>query len=294
MQQKILEERLPGRRSETVTSYRDAVLRVLGVCRQRLGEDLSLDEMARVAHMSPYHFHRTFRQITGLTPGQFLAALRMEEARRRLVETGQSVTDISLAVGYRSLGTFTHRFSALVGLTPTDFRERSRELADRPMGELAAEAVALFALLMADVEGQVPALEGAVEADPAEELRLDDCLIFLGCFDRPIPEHLPSSWALREGAGPFSLPLPADGAARLLAIALPAAASTHQVLLDPGVVRAVGLSEPLEGAPSNGSLTLRLRPLDPLDPPVLLAMPVLLEESTRALAAEATDDSPAP
>lgn len=285
MRNELLEQRLPSRRPDTVDAYRDAVSRVLGVCRERLAEDLDLDDLAEVAHMSPYHFHRTFRQTTGLTPAQFLAALRMEEARRRLVETDQSVTDISLAVGYHSLGTFTHRFSALVGLAPTELRERAAELADVPLGELAAPALELFQSLMASPGGLGPSLAGRVVSDPEEPVELDDCMIFLGCFDRPVPERLPVGWALRAGAGSFQIVAPVEGTVRLLVVALPAAVSAREVLVEPRVIRGVGLSSPLDldAAEPPGDVEIRLRPLDPLDPPVLLAIPLLVGVAAETL-----------
>jgi hypothetical protein len=208
----------------------------------------------------------------------------MEEARRRLVETDQSVTDISLAVGYHSLGTFTHRFSALVGLAPTELRERSAELADVPLGELAAPALALFELLMSGPEDLGPSLAGRVVSDPEEPVDLDDCMIFLGCFDRPVPERLPVGWALRAGAGPFQMVAQVEGTVRLLVVALPSSVSARQVLEEPRVVRGVGLSPPLDldaGLPAD--LEIALRPLDPLDPPVLLAIPLLLGSATEGL-----------
>lgn len=284
MRKELLERRLPSCRPETVDSYRQAVSRVLDVCRDHLDEDLDLDELASVAHMSPYHFHRTFRQTTGLTPAQFLAALRMEEARRRLVETDQSVTDISLAVGYHSLGTFTRRFTHLVGLAPTELRERADALADIPLGELATPALEMFQLLMASTDDLGLCLAGQVVADPQEPVDLDDCMIFLGCFDRPVPERLPVGWGLRAGAGPFQLVGPVEGSARLLVVALPVAVSAREVLVEPKAIRGVGLSPPLDlGAELPRDLEIALRPVDPLDPPVLLAIPLLLGGAAEGL-----------
>jgi len=91
----------------TAAARVEAVVRALTVMRQRLGEPQSLRDLARAAYLSPFHFHRVFRSVTSVTPGRFLAAMRMAEAKRLLVETPISVTDISIAVGYSSFGTFT-------------------------------------------------------------------------------------------------------------------------------------------------------------------------------------------
>ena len=84
-----------------------AVERVLATMRERLDEDLTLHDMADVAHLSPYHFTRVFRHVTGIPPCEFLTALRLQEAKRLLLTTGLSVTDVCFEVGYSSLGTFT-------------------------------------------------------------------------------------------------------------------------------------------------------------------------------------------
>jgi len=89
---------------------------------ERLGEDLCLTEMAEVASMSVYHFARIFREQTGLPPATYLAALRLSEAKRLLLETSLSVADICFKVGYNSIGTFTSRFTQVVGMSPGRYR----------------------------------------------------------------------------------------------------------------------------------------------------------------------------
>lgn len=100
----------------------NAVEQVIATMWDRYGEPLSLSEMARTAMLSPFHFVRVFRQATGVPPGRFLAAIRIHEAKRLLLTTSASVTDISIAVGYNSLGTFTRRFTLSVGISPSAYR----------------------------------------------------------------------------------------------------------------------------------------------------------------------------
>ena len=100
----------------------DAVRRVVLVMHERLGDDLCLTEMAEIASMSVYHFARVFREQTGLPPATYLAALRLSEAKRLLIETSLSVADICSKVGYNSIGTFTSRFTQVVGMSPGKFR----------------------------------------------------------------------------------------------------------------------------------------------------------------------------
>jgi AraC family transcriptional regulator len=73
--------------------------------------------------VSRFHFSRMFADATGVTPGRFLTAVRLFEAKRLLLTTSLNVSDIVCSVGYSSVGTFTSRFSRAVGMTPTQYRE---------------------------------------------------------------------------------------------------------------------------------------------------------------------------
>src|SRR6185369_1429343 len=114
-------------REDTVASHRRAVERVITSARERLCEPISLRDMSRVAYLTTFHFNRVFHQITGLPPAKFISAMRLDEAKRLLLNTNLSITDISFEVGYNSLSTFTRRFTQRVGLGPREFRY----LADR-------------------------------------------------------------------------------------------------------------------------------------------------------------------
>lgn len=87
---------------------------------------ITLDEMARVAALSPNHLLRTFRQLFGQTPYQYVAGRRVAYAQELLRSTDQGVTEICFAVGFASLGTFSWWFRRRVGLSPTDYRRQSR------------------------------------------------------------------------------------------------------------------------------------------------------------------------
>jgi AraC family transcriptional regulator len=113
----VIAQPLERASSQTATAavHGFAVERVLATMRERLDEDLTLHVMADVARLSPYHFTRVFRHVTGIPPCEFLTALRLQEAKRLLLTTGLSVTDVCFEVGYSSLGTFTTRFTHLIG-----------------------------------------------------------------------------------------------------------------------------------------------------------------------------------
>src|ERR1700735_1754061 len=94
---------------------------------------LHVAELARVALMSPAHFSRQFRAAYGETPYSYLMTRRIERAKALLRRGDQSVTDVCLAVGCTSLGSFSARFTELAGETPTAYRNRDhRALAAVP------------------------------------------------------------------------------------------------------------------------------------------------------------------
>ncbi|MBG6058823.1 AraC-like DNA-binding protein [Cryobacterium sp. MP_M5] len=84
---------------------------------------LDVPTMAARALMSPAHFSRQFRAAYGETPYNYLMTRRIERAMA-LLRAGTSVTDACLAVGSTSLGSFSSRFSELVGETPSAYRRR--------------------------------------------------------------------------------------------------------------------------------------------------------------------------
>ncbi|KRE39240.1 transcriptional regulator [Janibacter sp. Soil728] len=84
---------------------------------------LDIPSLARVALMSPAHFSRTFTTTFGETPHRYLQRRRIERAMTMLRDHDRSVTDVSIAVGYDSLGTFSRTFREITGRTPSAFRE---------------------------------------------------------------------------------------------------------------------------------------------------------------------------
>jgi len=86
-------------------------------------QPLDVPAMARAALMSPAHFSRKFRAAYGETPYAYLMTRRIERAQA-LLRQGTSVTDACVAVGCTSLGSFSSRFSEIVGVTPSQYRVR--------------------------------------------------------------------------------------------------------------------------------------------------------------------------
>ena len=87
-------------------------------------EPIDLDTVASVAGFSKFHFHRLFVATYGLTPAQHLSQRRIERAQDYLRATNLTVTEVCVAVGFSSLGSFSSRFREIVGESPSAFQAR--------------------------------------------------------------------------------------------------------------------------------------------------------------------------
>ena len=85
---------------------------------------IDLNQLAAVAGVSKYHFARSFEAAYGLTPIRYLTRRRVERAQDLLRSANLTVTEICFMVGFASLGSFSSRFTRLVGETPTAYRDR--------------------------------------------------------------------------------------------------------------------------------------------------------------------------
>ncbi len=110
----------------TLQDYKQRILRVLVHIQQHLGERLPLDELAGIACFSPYHFHRIFTGMVGESVKEHVRRLRLERAAGALKLGSASVTRIALDAGYDSHEAFTRSFKAAFGVSPSQFRSRTR------------------------------------------------------------------------------------------------------------------------------------------------------------------------
>jgi len=92
--------------------------------------ELDVSRLAEIAHASPAHFSRRFKAVFGETPHRYLQRRRVERAMYLLRTSDDSVTDICMAVGFSSLGTFGRTFRDIVGETPLQHRARG------PLGDV--------------------------------------------------------------------------------------------------------------------------------------------------------------
>src|SRR5690625_1395964 len=101
---------------------------VIKYIQAHIDEPLSLDELARYAAYSPYHFTRIFKDKVGVPPHYYISSIRLQKAKDLLLTTKLSVRDIGMEVGQQSLGTFTTRFTQRVGLSPAQFRHSRQQV----------------------------------------------------------------------------------------------------------------------------------------------------------------------
>lgn len=109
-------------KESTQQLYEERLLRVLVHIQRHLDEDLPLEDLARVAHFSPYHFHRIFRGMVGESLKEHIRRLRLERAALRLKHSHRSVLEIALEAGFQTHESFTRAFRALLGSPPSQFR----------------------------------------------------------------------------------------------------------------------------------------------------------------------------
>jgi AraC-like DNA-binding protein len=91
-----------------------------------------IEEVAREVRISPFHFIRQFEAVFGSTPHQFRIQSRLDHARELLTRGEHSVTEVCMAVGFSSLGSFSDLFTRRVGEPPSAYRRRVRAIVSVP------------------------------------------------------------------------------------------------------------------------------------------------------------------
>ena len=118
---------LRGLPARAANRNRDArIARAVDLVHDRFADPLTIDELARAAAMSRYHFSRAFRAALGASPYQYLQRVRIERARELLHGSRRSITEVALAVGFTDLGRFSRAFRAHLGHLPSEARSADR------------------------------------------------------------------------------------------------------------------------------------------------------------------------
>jgi AraC family transcriptional regulator len=238
-----------------------AVERAITCIWQRYGEPLSLADIAESAILSRFHFSRLFKDATGVPPGRFLSAVRIYQAKRMLATTSVNVTDISFAVGFNSLGSFTNHFTDSVGISPSRFRRLAQnggfELKGMPIDATCPGGT---------VTGAVSLPDGYATGRA-----------YLGTFSSPIVQRRPVSAAIADisaSAGPCAYRLDNVPEGDWFIHAVAVADTTDP---EPWTRRTLlvgnGHAKVRSGITARAEISLRPRRLTDL--PILLALPDL-------------------
>jgi AraC-like DNA-binding protein len=259
-------------RTSTVAEHAQAVERVIMTMRERYADRLTLQDMAEIAFLSPFHFSRVFQRSTGLPPCRFLAALRIEAARRLLLTTQFSVTDVCFEVGYTSIGTFTTQFTEIAGLSPRRLRQLARETT-------VTGVEAWCANVCSQSKGSdSPTITGHI-CGP----HLPASYIFVGLFSTPVPQGQPIRCVLLTSPDSFQITNVPDGIYHIFAAAFPRSECPLSYLLPDIDSLHVGVAtKPLRirAHQNSGDADVSLRPVHLTDPPILVTLPFLLARHT--------------
>ena len=242
-----------------IVTGKELVAGAIEIMAADLSRHLEIRGIAQELHYSQFHFQRTFRRCTGIAPGQYQSALRIQHAKVLLAGTTLPVGQVAVDVGYQSKGTFIRQFARQVGLTPGRFRAFVDQVAGRRLCEVVTGPAGPQEVLAARL---------IVPGDHRGEERVT----LLGAFDSPIPSGVPASFSLTTTD---RATFPARAGLPVLTASYPGEAELTDMLLGgPGVLVGRGLRTTGPGE-EPGSPVVVLRPPSPRDPPILTAVPVL-------------------
>lgn len=241
-----------------------AIASVVATMRKDPTQELTLQDQAEIAGLSQFHFARTFRDVIGIPPGEYLTALRFDRAKQMLLTTDASVTDICFDIGYESLGTFSSRFRQLVGVSPQQFRRFPHILSPD--------------LFVDQDQAIAPAGTGSIRGSIVLDEPGPPMSVYIGVYPAAIARGYPIAGRFVPQHGDFEIAGVPPGTYRLLAAAVPAAAGplTH---LAPGDEMRVAAPRKPVAVPKSGEalpIEVTLRRFRISDPPVLISLPALM------------------
>lgn len=111
-------------KASTLSDYKQRILRVLIHIQHHLDDRVSIDELARIACFSPFHFHRIFSGMIGESLKEHVRRLRLERAAIQLKLSRRPITQIAFDAGYDAHEAFTRAFKAVFGASPIAFRSK--------------------------------------------------------------------------------------------------------------------------------------------------------------------------
>lgn len=257
-----------------------AVDGVVAYIHKHIDEPLTLRRLARYAAYSPFHFSRLFKERVGVSPQYYVSSLRLHRAKHLLLTTDLSVREISLEIGQQSLGTFTRRFTAKVGLPPARFRDSQPYVQSHLRSLLSLDLCEVAYTSSNQSRGW--SLTGTVEADAPF-----DGIILLGLFPTPIAEGIPAYSTMLYSPGDFCIPDVRPGVYYLVGTAIATGTPARDILLPQATLRPIP-KDPIVVPPHcpPPHQHAKLCPPQPGDPPVLISLPFLMSRFLRMVGKE--------
>ncbi len=131
-------------KQDTELTYRQRLMQVQLFIQDHLDEELPVEKLARIAHFSPFHFHRIFKALIGEGVKEHVKRLRLERAALLLKSTDHGILQIALEAGYQAHEAFTRAFGDLFGVSPSEFRAGNNPTHNPFRGEFMAATSTTF------------------------------------------------------------------------------------------------------------------------------------------------------
>lgn len=241
------------------------VIRAARFMREHAAEPIGLADVADEVGYSRFHLVRLFHSVMGITPGQYLAAVRFDAAKRLLLAGDDKVIDVCMAVGFSSPGTFTRRFALDVGMTPREFRALPHLLAAAPPRPV----------LMPGPTAAGGTIHGTLALTPGASAALGSAEVYVGAYTEPSPRGVPVAGVMVPAPGEYVLRDLPDGPTWVLAAAVPAGGDPLAQLLPAQRVTAVAGSPTDVAAGRTASCDLVLDLTPDWRIPVTVALPAM-------------------
>jgi AraC family transcriptional regulator len=118
------------KKPSTKRDYRERINRVIFHIERHLDDPMGLQELAKLACFSPFHFHRIFTAFTGESLADLIRRFRLERSAMLLLYVDSPITEIALGAGYETPAAYTRAFQSHFGVTPSAYREQNRTWRD--------------------------------------------------------------------------------------------------------------------------------------------------------------------
>ncbi|HEY2492242.1 MAG TPA: AraC family transcriptional regulator [Paenibacillus sp.] len=247
----------------------EAVEQAIHYMKCHLDEDITSEQLAAQVGYSVYHFTRVFKNVTGISPRNYLSALRIESGKTELLKAPSLLVKVLLAIGFRSAGSFNTRFKQTVGVTPKKFRNHSKALSTY-MNQYEFQELGLITCELNSIQ------KICCHIETPDSFR---GIIFVGLFPRPIPDQRPiAGTALNRKNRMCTFTKVPEGTYFVLAAGIPWSLNPKDYFVLDHSLRGKYPSPIHVTDKTEMDMTIQLREPLPFDPPIIVNLPLLLFE----------------